>query len=64
MVMKVLHSGQSRELEGPRAKYMWYCFNKVFDCSIRVYQSFGAHKQSGAQGKMLPFSAALVTLQL
>ena len=28
------------------------CFNRVFDCSIRVCWSFGAHKQSGAQGKM------------
>ena len=54
---------QLRVLEGPRAKYNYVVTAlRVFDCSIRVYRSFGAHKQSGAQGKMPqlpPFSAVL-----
>ena len=57
-------AGQPRELEGPRANICSDCFNRVFDCFIRVYRSFGAHKQNGAQGKMPqlpPLSAALGT---
>ena len=56
------HAGPPRELEEPRENTSSDCFNRVFDCSIRVYRSFGAHKQCGAQGKMpLPLSVALPT---
>ena len=44
--------GRRESLRGPGQNICDDCFNRVFDCSIRVYRSFGAHKQSGAQGKM------------
>ena len=44
--------GRRESLRGPGQNICDDCFNRAFDCSIRVYRSFGAHKQSGAQGKM------------
>ena len=46
------NQGSRESLRGPGQNICSDCFNRVFDCSIRVYRSFGAHKQNGAQGKM------------
>ena len=57
--------GCRESLRGPGQNICSDCFNRVFDCSIRVYRSFGAHKQSGGQGKtplLPPLSAALVVM--
>ena len=40
------HQGSREYLRGPGQNMCSDCFNRVFDCSIRVYRSFGA------QGKM------------
>ena len=39
--------GRRESLRGPGQNIRTDCFNRVFDCSIRVYRSFEALKQSG-----------------
>ena len=48
----IFNQGSRESLRGPGQNICSDCINRVFDCSIRVYRSFGAHKQSGAHGKM------------
>ena len=46
------NQGHRESFRGPGQYVCSDCFNRVLDCSIRVYRSFGAHKQSRTQGKM------------
>ena len=64
LLMFFSSQGSQESLRGPGQNICSDCFNKVFGSSIRVYWSCGAHKQSGAQGKMPPLPPLSAALSL